>query len=114
MALSQGSLYTVRNWVGDEPSDAQLNADYEFAGSLRALVWGILRRRLTEFEIDPASFGAGGQYTQNAAANITALQGELIRLEGSPPDLGWDDEAGETTGFGAMATQRVRRVGFRR
>ena len=114
MALSEGSLYTVRNWIGSEPTDAELNALYVFAGSLRGLVWGILRRRLTEFETDPASFNAGGMYTQNAAKNIDALTAELARLEGMPPDLGWDDDTGTTVPTDQMTVQLIRRIGHRR
>jgi hypothetical protein len=112
MALTEGALYTVRNWIGDEPSDLELEAQMVFAGSLRALVWGVLRRRLTEFEIDPASFSAGGLYTQNAAANMEQIRKDLERLRGEPDDLGWDDADGTT--LAGMVTQQVVRRGYRR
>lgn len=105
----------IRDWIGTAtpPTDPELIALHDDLGSPRAVVESTLRRRWAEFVSNPASFGVSGQYTQNAAANIEALERALARLAGMPDDLGWDEDEGVLTAS-TIGVQRMRRIGFRR
>jgi hypothetical protein len=119
MPLSAGSLHVVRNWIGEAepPTDTELHAMYDAdgVGSPKAVVEGILRRRLHQLihPDNPAQLSAASVVSFNASANIKALQDELARLALMPDDLGWDDE-NDTFQLGLIGVQQMRRAGYRR
>jgi hypothetical protein len=83
VTLTAAQLAEIRDWVTwDPPTDSDLQATYTGLGFQWAVVVRYLRRRLQEFIANPAQFSLPGDYSQNTAANISALRDSLSRAEG--------------------------------
>lgn len=67
-------------WLTDDDR-TQADDDYDRLGSKWAVIIERLRRRLSELIHDPASVNLGGEYSQNTAANITALERLILKAE---------------------------------
>lgn len=91
------ALPWIRSEVGPTPDDASLEAIFDrhkaastFNAALATVV-EVVRTRLSTFASSPATFNVEGDYSQSTAANITALQNQLGRLDptddGQAPDV---------------------------
>jgi hypothetical protein len=91
------ALPWIRSEVGNTPDDDALQAIYDrheansvFNPALATVV-EVSRGRLANFSANPATFNVEGDYSQSTAANITALQKQLDRLDptddGQAPDV---------------------------
>lgn len=80
MPLSTAQRAYVRSEVGDTPPDGDLDARYDRLGSPQQVVMEVLRERLTAMMAGPAQFDLPGQYSQNMAENIRALERKLTRV----------------------------------
>lgn len=80
MALTEDQLAYLRSEVGvDDPTDDVLEDAYTRLDSVEEVAAEVLRTRLANLLAAPASFSVEG-YSENNAANITALQKQLDRL----------------------------------
>lgn len=80
MPLSVAQRYEVRRWVGSAPPDADLDANFDRLGTVRAVIEEILQTRLADFTRAPATFAIPGEYSQSVGDNIDALQDLLASL----------------------------------
>jgi hypothetical protein len=81
-------LTWLRARVGATPDDDELAGVYaQFAAvddpKTETARW-VLSKRLADFVASPAQMAVSGEVSRNAAANITALQGQLADLGGVP------------------------------
>ena len=102
MPLSADQLAWIRSYIGDDdpPSDADLNGIYARLNGVAATTVEVLRKRRAELLAGPLSFAVDG-YSQNAAANIAALDKMLSSLT---------IEVELETGDGTARTVRLTRV----
>lgn len=98
MPLSSTQRADVRTWVSDvvPPTDDDLDEIHGRRGTLKLVVWEVLRKRLATLQAGPAQFAVAGDYSQTTAANITSLEKLLKELDGVDDDLvpipGYGDE----------------------
>ncbi len=78
--MTDDELELVRTWVGDTPSDAELQEIYARVEDLATVVRQVLRKRLANLLAQPASLSVPGEVSINNAANIAALQNSLDLL----------------------------------
>lgn len=88
MALSADQLLILRAELGDAvpPTDETLDQLYTLRGGLVGVVRHVWQGRLANLINNPASFSVSGEYSQNTAANIAAIQRRLLELAGVPDD----------------------------
>lgn len=76
-ALTDDQTLYLRDHLGDavDLADAQLR--YDRLGELDAVVVEVLQRRIANLVATPAQFSVAGEYSQNTAENLKALQAKL-------------------------------------
>lgn len=79
--MTEEELAEVREWVGDQSTDGELNLLYERHGEVAEVVRSVLRRRLTDLITQPASINIPGEVGLNTAANIKALERRLEEVD---------------------------------
>jgi hypothetical protein len=80
MPLSADELAVVRSWVGDEPLTADLDAIFDATSNYDEVVLQTLRKRLSNFTSDPASFSVPGLSITNGQ-NMISIEGMLKKFE---------------------------------
>jgi len=110
VSLTAGDLAVIRSWISDKepPTDGDLTNIHARLGSLKGVVMEVLRKRLAQFQAEPASFNAD-DYGQTVSANLTSLRQAITDLEGLDDSLQPMAAAG-----GGATVQRLRRPGRRR
>ena len=83
--LTTGDIGWIREWVGDDPDDVELNRllNEPGVGDRGAVVKRVLAVRLANLLAEPASMSISGEYSQSTAANIEALREKLAQLNAS-------------------------------
>lgn len=82
MAATTADLEAIRSWVGDTPSDSSIQSTWVAAGeTVEATALSILRRRRANLVADPLKFGADGDWSQDATANLKALDADIATLD---------------------------------
>lgn len=85
MALTDEEIQAIRDEIGDSepPSDLDLQDIYDRKGeSLTLTAITVLNKRIVELASGGAlSFTVVGEYGENSAANIKALQDQIARIE---------------------------------
>lgn len=81
--MTEDQLRALRNEIGDmePPEDWQLEEAYDRLGSVDAVALEVLRKRLREFEADPAKMSLDGIYTHDSTENIKSLSAAVAALE---------------------------------
>ena len=79
----------AREWVGSSPCDPDLIEAITTHGTGRRAALAILRARRADLATHPAKWGVAGDYSEDASANLAALDDLIRRLE---RDLGIDDD----------------------
>lgn len=90
MPMTTDQKFDARRWVGNSPSDATLDDNYDRLGDVRAVIREILETRRAEFMRQPASFAIAGAYSQTNGGKVADLNTLLSALDGSNVD-GTDD-----------------------
>lgn len=82
MALTATELADVRTEVGDTspPSDADLHAIHDRRLNVRDTILEVLTKRRADYIANPAQFILPGEYGQNTAENIKALDRQIDRV----------------------------------
>lgn len=81
--LTADELANIRDWIGDSepPDDFDLQTIYDRKTTLTKTVLSVLDKRLaTLISGGPLSFTVVGEYSENRAANITALEKLIARV----------------------------------
>lgn len=81
--LTTDEIADIRDWIGDSepPTDADLQTIFDRKGTLTKATISILDKRLvTLITGGPLSFTVVGEYSENRAANITALEKLIARV----------------------------------
>lgn len=99
MALTEAQVAEIRQWVGDSPVTADLDAIFARDGSVRAVVLDVLRRRRANLAAAPKSLAIPGEFSQSNR-DVKELDGLLDAFE---------DATLETEVVGS-STQRVKRL----
>jgi hypothetical protein len=87
-ALTVNQIAEIRDEVGDNPPDADLQGVYDRVGTLGGTIYSVLARRLANLRANPASFMVVGEYSQSTAANIKALEDQLAKWAEFAPNQG--------------------------
>lgn len=84
MALTADQLAAIRDVIGDTtpPTDADLQAVYDRKGeSLTLTALQVLEKRYNTLAAGgPLQFSVAGEYSENRAANMTALEKLIARV----------------------------------
>lgn len=82
MALSEAELADIRMEVGatSPPTDDDLEEIYDRRLSVKDTILEVLTKRLADYLANPAQFIVPGEYGQNVAANIDALEKQIERV----------------------------------
>lgn len=83
MALTADELATVRVEISDAtpPTDADLDAIHDRVLTVKATILAVLKKRLAAYIADPGQFIIPGEYGQNTAKNIEALERQIARVQ---------------------------------
>lgn len=106
-ALTEAQLVTVRRQVGNKPTDAVVQATYDRTGTLTETVREILEIRVANLRAAPTSFSVPGEYSQDTAGQIKAIDALLAGL-GDLDNTDPEDDAG---GLPTVVVARARRSG---
>lgn len=104
MALSADQETILRTWVGDDPTNAELEALYAIHESWDEVVRSTLRRKIALLSEDPTSLSVPGLSISNGQ-QITTLQ-QLLRDFNNSGGTGLD----ETPGTGGFTISKVVRA----
>ena len=76
MAITAAQLAEIREWIGaaTPPSDATLTEYFDELGTTAAVARRVVRQRLADLRAKAAKFTADGDYTEDWAENIKALE----------------------------------------
>lgn len=82
MALTAIELADVRTEVGDTspPSDADLHLIHDRRRNVQDTILEVLVKRRADYIANPAQFVLPGEYGQNTAENIKALDRQIDRI----------------------------------
>lgn len=87
--LTDAEWEVVRAWVGQEPTDDEIDARYDRFGNIDRVIEETLRDKLSKLIEQPESFTLNDGTSMSTGANMTALQ-EMLHLfiarGGSEPD----------------------------
>lgn len=86
-ALTPDQISTIRDDVGDV-SITTLQRTYDRVGTVEGTIVALLRAQLAPLLARPASFTIPGEYAENRAANIKALQDRIDQLAASAATTG--------------------------
>lgn len=86
-ALTEGELALARAELGTTMNEDDLQERYDRLGDVNAAVSEVLRQRLSDLLLDPASFNTP-DYGQSTSENIKALQAQLERVGGTAGTVG--------------------------
>lgn len=78
--MTTTDLAWTRAQVGAQPDDTALNTAFDRIGGKAGVALEVWSTRLANFEASPAGLGADG-LTINSAANITAIEKRIAKLE---------------------------------
>lgn len=89
MALTDDQFATIRSWVGDGPTEDQIEEAYLRNGSFDGAVLEILRSQLSTLLGQPSSLTVPGLSVSNGQ-NIISLQQQIrdLRAQGTGLDSG--------------------------
>lgn len=83
MALDPATLAAIREWTGSTPDDAALETAYTLKGnSVEGAALSVLRTRRSDLLTGAVSWGLDGDYREDRAKNLEALDADIARLEG--------------------------------
>lgn len=77
MPLSSNELEVVRSWVGNEPTDGDLNARYDRLGTAALTIDEVLRYQLAVLLEQPASLSTPDGLSVSVGENMRVLQDRL-------------------------------------
>lgn len=80
MALSQAQLSSLRGYVGDTPTDAELDALYDLHQSVEVVAHLVLSQRLQTMQADALRVDLQGDITEDWTENYKALERTVARL----------------------------------
>lgn len=80
MALTSLELSDLRGWVGDEPTDAELDTLYDLHRSVEKVAYVVLSRRMASMAADPLRFTVDGDVTEDYTENIKILAAQIQKL----------------------------------
>lgn len=83
-------LQIAREWVGSQPDDTALQAAIDEWRSPHRAALAILRARRADMIAQPAKWAVVDDYSQDASANLRALDDQIARLEALVPEEGTD------------------------
>jgi hypothetical protein len=104
--IPDADLAAIREWVGSQPSDESVRVIYERRGSVEATALAILRGRRADFITRAAKFAAEGDFSEDTATNIKALDRDIASLEALVPSA-----EGGAADLGMVITSRLVRAG---
>ena len=107
-ALTVDQLVTVRRRVGRQPVDAEIQTIYDRTGSLTETVREILEIRVADLRANPTSFTVPGEYSQDTAGQIKAIDAALLSLGDLDNEATEDDAVELPTVVIHHATRRGR------
>lgn len=81
MALTADVLDQIREWVGSEPSDVDVETVWERKGSVDGAALSILRTRRADLLAGPATWAVAGEYSESNAENLKRLDAQISALE---------------------------------
>ncbi len=80
--MSADPIADVREWVGSSPADTEVYAALDrYDGDTNRAALAILRARRADMVSAAAQWAVSGDYSQDATANIKALDAHIGRLE---------------------------------
>lgn len=111
MPLTDDQLAEVRDWIGDDvpPTDTDLDDIYDRLElpTAAGVAQQVLRKRLSGFLKEAASYTIEGVYQESSQANITGLLSLLNDVEEAT-----NQEEGELGGgTGTLRVKRIVRLG---
>ncbi len=83
MAFEADDLAAIRDHVGTEPSDEDVQTAWERLGTVEAVAVSVLRRRLADMLARPLELAVDGDYRESFAKNVDALRAKVRELEGA-------------------------------
>jgi hypothetical protein len=105
MPLGADALATIRDWVGPDPTDDELEARYVRVGSYDRVVETELRHQISELASQPSSVTVPGlsvTFGQQLQAKMDILKSFLFTGTGLDED-----------GYGTVVIHRLNRRDFR-
>lgn len=81
LTITAADLAAVRAWVGTAIDDADVDAVWVVQLNVELTALQLLRQRRADFVADPAQFAVQGDYSQNVADNLRALDAQIGQLE---------------------------------
>lgn len=81
LTIPAASLDEVRGWVGDTPSDIDIDALWVQLGGVELVALRVLRKRRATMLANPTSFNVQGDYSQSTVANLQYLDSLIVQLE---------------------------------
>lgn len=81
MSLTANDLDEIREWVGSEPGDADVEIVYGRTGSVVGAALSILRTRRADLLAGPATWAVAGEYSESNAENLKRLDAQISALE---------------------------------
>jgi hypothetical protein len=104
--IPEADLAAIREWVGSQPPDESVRVIYERRGTVEATALAILRARRADFIQRAAKFSADGDFSEDTATNIKALDRDIASLEAMVPST-----EGGASDLGMVTTSRLVRAG---
>lgn len=80
MAATEAELAAIRDHVGDQPPDADLQELWNRLGDVDAVALAVIRRRRAEMLARPARLTVEGDYTEEWTRNLDALAAQEAAL----------------------------------
>lgn len=108
--LTAAQLQWLRDQLGDEPTDVELQARYEARGSVRDVALSVLSSRRRELLESSLQVSASGVASVNNTENVKALERDLAalsKLDDDPTDE--PDELPGVERFESFQLTRSRR-----
>lgn len=105
--LNENQIAWLRDEVGDQPADADLQVRYDRTGSVRDVAVGVLRQRRANMLASPLSTTLQGVAAVNYAENVKALDRRIAALQLLDDDP--TSDPGEDSDGGAAPVEYVER-----
>lgn len=104
--LTPYQVEAIRDEIGtaEPPTVADLDALYSRLGTLGAVIYTVLSRRLADLRAAPSTFAIPGEYSQSTAANVAALERQVARWARFAPDA----QGGDTFGTLQLRSRHSR------
>lgn len=85
MALASSEMSVVRSWVGDKPTDDELEERFERLGTVEDTIRETLRAQLSSMLSNPASLSTPSGLSVSFGENIRTLKARLEELNDQAP-----------------------------